>query len=74
MELAFEQVDLALFCLAMLQAKLTVPIKFYAKNREGEGRRGNDIFRDIWVEWSILEDKDKQITRGFEISVYKVCL
>ena len=54
MDLAFEQVDLALFCLAMLQAKLTVPIKFYAKTREEEGRRGNDIFRDIWIEWSIL--------------------
>jgi hypothetical protein len=53
-ELSLEQVDLAIYCLSILQAKINCPMKFFAPSHEEEGRVGNDIYRDIWVEWQIL--------------------
>ena len=40
-ELELDQIDLSVYCLSMLQAKLTLPAKFYTKSREEEGRTGN---------------------------------
>ena len=60
-----DQVDLSLYCLAMLQARITLPAKFFTKGREEEGRGGSEVFKDIWVEWQILEGQDSKVNRGF---------
>ena len=41
-----EQLDLALFCLAILQAELNAPFGFFASNHQSE--EGYEI-KDIWI-------------------------
>ena len=53
-ELSLDQVDLAIFCLSLLQGKLNYPLKFYCPSRSSEGKVGNEIYRDVWIEWTIL--------------------
>jgi len=64
-QLAIDQVDLAIYCLSMLQSKIVFPMKFYSKTEQNKQYAGNEIYQDVWVEWQILQDRSKLETRGY---------
>ena len=34
-------------------------------NFSREGKKGNELYQDIWIEWQILIEKNKVRTKGY---------
>ena len=72
-ELSREQVDLALYCLALLQAELSPPFGFFGSNHKD--RKGE--IKNVWIEWHILlsgvSKEDNRHKSLMEVSIFNFC-
>lgn len=70
-ELSREQVDLGLYCLALLQAESGGPFSFFCVGH-GEGREEG---KAVWVEWRVMlvASSREGSAQSLELSVFNLC-